>query len=71
MTKFGSEHPQLEVCGTAAWIPAYLNRHVITMMDYNGLPPEVSRVHGSGVQSGVDLQAVGAVKQHDCVKQDM
>jgi hypothetical protein len=43
MTKFGSDHPQLEVCSTAAWIPAYLNRQVIIMMDYNGVPSEVSR----------------------------
>lgn len=43
MEKFGSDHPQLEVCSVAAWLPAYLNRQVIIMMNYNGVPTEVSR----------------------------
>jgi hypothetical protein len=39
--KFGSSHPQLEVCSIAAWLPAYLNRQIITMMEYNGVPDTV------------------------------
>jgi hypothetical protein len=40
--KFGSSHPQLEVCSVAAWLPAYLNRQVIMMMEHNNVPAEVS-----------------------------
>ncbi|KAF6265361.1 RNA dependent RNA polymerase-domain-containing protein [Scenedesmus sp. NREL 46B-D3] len=36
--KFGSSHPQLEVCSVAAWLPAYLNRQIIIMMSHNGVP---------------------------------
>jgi hypothetical protein len=39
--KFGSSHPQLEVCSVAAWLPAYLNRQVIMMMEHNGVPEQV------------------------------
>lgn len=42
MDKFGSNHPQLEVCCVASWLPSYLNRQVIIMMDFNGVPEEVS-----------------------------
>lgn len=42
MNKFGSSHPQLEVCCVASWLPSYLNRQVIIMMDFNGVPEEVS-----------------------------
>jgi hypothetical protein len=40
--KFGSSQPQLEVCSVAAWLPAYLNRQVIMMMEHNNVPAEVS-----------------------------
>lgn len=40
--KFGSKHPQLEVCALASCLPAYLDRQVILMMDYNGVSQEVS-----------------------------
>lgn len=43
MEKFTSSHLQLEVCSVASWLPAYLNRQVIIMMDHNGVGPEVSR----------------------------
>jgi hypothetical protein len=39
--KFGSQHPALEVCSVASWLPAYLNRQVILMMQHNGVPTEV------------------------------
>jgi hypothetical protein len=39
--KFGSSHPQLEVCSVAAWLPAYLNRQIIVMMEHNGVPSGV------------------------------
>lgn len=42
MDKFGSSHPQLEVCSVGQWLCCYLNRFVIIMMDFNGVPPEVS-----------------------------
>lgn len=41
MNKFGSKHPQLEIVSVAAYRPAYLNRQVIMMMNYNGVPREV------------------------------
>jgi hypothetical protein len=41
MEKFGSTHPQLEVCSVATWLPSYLNRQVITFMVYNGVPEQV------------------------------
>eukprot|EP00878_Enallax_costatus_P009586 GHUV01010016.1.p1 GENE.GHUV01010016.1~~GHUV01010016.1.p1 ORF type:complete len:838 (+),score=275.45 GHUV01010016.1:487-3000(+) len=41
MEKFGSDHSRLEVCSVAAWLPAYLNRQVIMMMQYNGVETEV------------------------------
>lgn len=41
MEKFGSTHPQLEVCSVATWLPSYLNRQVITFMVYNGVPQQV------------------------------
>lgn len=41
MNKFGSKHPKLEVVSVAACRPAYLNRQVIIMMNYNGVPREV------------------------------
>eukprot|EP00878_Enallax_costatus_P033550 GHUV01037058.1.p1 GENE.GHUV01037058.1~~GHUV01037058.1.p1 ORF type:complete len:119 (-),score=14.16 GHUV01037058.1:973-1329(-) len=41
MNKFGSKHPKLEVVSVAACRPAYLNRQVILMMNYNGVPREV------------------------------
>lgn len=46
MEKFGSDHPKLEVCSVAAWLPAYLNRQVILMMNYNGVPPKVRLIGG-------------------------
>lgn len=50
MDKFGSTHPQLEVCGVAAWLPAYLNRQVITMMVHNKVSEQVRRGKGAGQQ---------------------
>jgi hypothetical protein len=41
MEKFDSNHPQLELCSVAMWLPSYLNRQVITFMVYNGVPEQV------------------------------
>jgi hypothetical protein len=41
MEKFDSNHPQLEVCSVASWLPSYLNRQVILFMAYNGVSEQV------------------------------
>lgn len=43
MKLFDSNHPQLEVCSVASWLPSYLNRQVLTFMVYNGVPQKVSK----------------------------
>lgn len=50
MDKFGSQHPQLEVCAVAQWLPAYLNRQVIMMMEFNGVPGQVRLREAHGRQ---------------------
>ena len=59
--KFTSAHPQLEVCSVASWLPAYLNRQVIIMMDHNGVAPQVSR--GTATQHTV--HTVVQAQHHD------
>lgn len=38
MNKFTSSHNHLEVCKTASFMPAFLNRQVITLLSTLGVP---------------------------------
>ena len=41
MRKMDSTHAGLEVCTVATWLPAYLNRQVIIMLESHGVPEQV------------------------------
>ena len=49
MRKMDSTHTGLEVCTVATWLPAYLNRQVIIMLESHGVPEQVWGVAVGGI----------------------